>query len=62
MVKLDALLALLDQRVLVDLPVELDGIAVDLLQRLINGDGADRHRQVAHDPFARVVDKWLPAT
>ena len=52
----DALLALLDQRVLVDLPVELDGIAVDLLQRLVDRHGADRHRRIADDPFARGVD------
>ncbi len=52
----DALFALLDQRVLVAFPVELDRIAVDLLQRLINGNGADRHRRIAQDPFARVVD------
>src|SRR5207247_2913052 len=52
----DALLALLDQRVLVALPVELDGIAVDLLQRLVDRHGADRHRRIADDPFARGVD------
>ena len=52
----DALLALLDQRVLVDLPVELDRIAVDLLQRLVDRHGADRHRRIAQDPFAGVVD------
>ena len=52
----DALLALLDQRVLVALPVELDRIAVDLLQRLVDRHGADRHRRIADDPFARVVD------
>ena len=51
-----ALLALLDQRVLVDLPVELDRIAVDLLQRLIDRHRADRHRRVPDDPFARGVD------
>ena len=53
---IDALLALLDQRVLVALPVELDRIAVDLLQRLIDRHGADRHRRIAQDPFAGVVD------
>ena len=53
---IDALLALLDQRVLVALPVELDGIAVDLLQRLVDRHGSDRHRRVAQDPFAGVVD------
>ena len=52
----DALFALLDQRVLVTFPVELDRIAVDLLQRLIDRHGADRHRRIAQDPFARVVD------
>ena len=52
----DALLALLDQRVLVALPVELDRIAVDLLQRLVDRHGADRHRRIADDPFAGVVD------
>ena len=52
----DALFALLDQRVLVAFPVELDRVAVDLLQRLVDRHGADRHRRVAQDPFARVVD------
>ena len=52
----DALLALLDQRVAIDLPRELGGIAADLLQRLVDRHGADRHRRIAHDPFARVVD------
>ena len=51
-----ALLALLDQRVLVAFPVELDRIAVDLLQRLVDRHRADRHRRVADDPFAGVVD------
>ena len=40
----DALLGLLDQRVAVDLPGELDGIAVALLQRLVDRHRADRHR------------------
>ena len=53
---IDALLALLDQGVLVALPVELDGIAVDLFERLIDRHGADRHRRIAQDPFAGVVD------
>ena len=52
----DALLALLDQRVAIDLPVELGRIAAHLLQRLVDRHGADRHRRIAHDPFARVVD------
>src|SRR3974390_2290736 len=52
----DALLALLDQRVLVALPIELDGISAHLLQRLVDRHGPDRHRRVADDPLARVVD------
>ncbi len=52
----DALFALLDERVLVALPVELDRVAVDLLQRLVDRHGADRHRRIADDPFAGVVD------
>ncbi len=52
----DALLALLNQRVLVHLPGQLDGIAAALLERLINGDSADRHGRVAQNPLAGVVD------
>ena len=51
-----ALFALLDQRVLVDFPVELDRIAIDLFQRLVDRHGPDRHRRIAQNPFARVVD------
>ena len=52
----DALFALLDQRVLVELPGQLDRIAFALLQRLVDRHGADRHRRVAQDPFAGGVD------
>ena len=52
----DALLGLLDQRVAVDLPRELLRLAVDLLERLVDRHRADRHRRVAHDPLARLVD------
>src|SRR4029079_5527107 len=52
----DALLGLLDQSVAVEVPGQLLGDAADLLQRLVDGDGADRHGRVADDPFARVVD------
>ena len=52
----DPLLALLDQRVAIDFPGELDGVAVALLQRLVDRHGADRHRRIAQDPLARVVD------
>ncbi len=52
----DALLRLLDQRVLEDLPGQVLGLAVDLLERLIDRHGPDRHRRVADDPLARLVD------
>ena len=52
----DALLGLLDQRVAVDFPGQVLGDAADFLQRLVDGDGADRHGRVADDPFAGVVD------
>ena len=53
---IDALLGLLDQRVLEHFPVELQRIAADLLQRLVDRHGADRNRRVAQDPGADVVD------
>ncbi len=53
---IDPLLGLLDQRVAEDLPAEVLGDPADLLQRLIDRDGADRDRAVADDPFAGVVD------
>ena len=52
----DALLGLLDQRVLEHFPVQLGRVAIDLLQRLVDRHRADRHRRVAHDPAADVVD------
>ena len=52
----DALLGLLDQRVAIDLPRQIFGTAADLLERLVDRHGADRHRRVAHDPLARLVD------
>src|SRR5713101_5798980 len=51
-----ALLALLDQRVAVDLPVQLLDLAADLFQRLVDGHSADWYRRVADDPLARGVD------
>ena len=50
------LLSLLDQRVAEDCPGQLLGHPADLLQRLIDRHGADRHGGVADDPFAGVVD------
>ena len=52
----DALLALLDERVAVDLPGQILRPAADLLERLIDRHRADRHRRVADDPLARLVD------
>jgi len=50
------LLRLLHQRVAEDLPGQFLGDAAHLLQRLIDGHGADRYRGIAHDPFPRLVD------
>ena len=52
----DALLGLLDQRVAIDLPGQLFGPPAHLLERLVDRHGADRHRRVADDPLARLVD------
>ena len=52
----DTLLGLLDERVAIDLPGEIFGPAADLLERLVNRHGADRHRRVAQDPLAGLVD------
>src|SRR5437764_1016756 len=51
----DALLRLLDERVAVDLPGELLGLAADLLERLVDRHRADGHRRVAQDPLAGLV-------
>ena len=51
-----SLLTLLDKRIAVNLPVEVFHFAVHLFQRLVDRNGAYRHRTVAHDPFARLVD------
>ena len=52
----DALLGLLDQGVAIDLPREVLGHATHLLQRLVDRHRADRHRRVADDPLARLVN------
>ncbi|VUM29528.1 hypothetical protein PGKDCPLP_04316 [Stenotrophomonas maltophilia] len=51
-----ALLGLLDQCVAEDLPGERLGAAIDLLQRLVDRHGTDRHRRVADDPLAGLMD------
>ena len=53
---IDALLGLFDQRVAEDFPGQVLGLAVDLLQRLVDRHRADRHGRIADDPFARFVD------
>ncbi len=53
---IDALLGLLDQRVAEDLEGKLGRIAVDFFERLIDRHRADRHRRIAHDPVADIVD------
>ena len=52
----DPLLGLFDQRVAEQLPGQLLGNASDLLQRLVDRHGPDRHRRVAEDPLAGLVD------
>ena len=50
------LLALFDQGVAIDFPVQVLGHAVHLFQGLIDGHGADGDGAVADDPLADVVD------
>ncbi len=50
------LLGLFEQGVAEQLPGEVFGDAVGLLQRLIDGHGTDGHRAVAQDPLAGLVD------
>jgi hypothetical protein len=52
----DTLLRLLDEGIAIDLPAEVVGLAVDLLQCLVEGDGTDGHGAIADDPLARLVD------
>ncbi len=52
----DALLGLLDERVAVDLPGEVLRPTADFLERLVDRHGANRHRRVAQNPLARLVD------
>ena len=53
---IDPLLGLLDERVAIDLPRQILGTSADLLERLVDRDRADRHRRVAEDPLARLVN------
>ena len=42
----DSLLCLLDESVAVDLPAQLLGLAIDLLECLVDRDGPDRHGEL----------------
>ncbi len=53
---IDALLGLLDQRVAEELPGEVLGDAANFFERLVDRHRADRHRRIAQDPLARLVD------
>src|SRR5260370_17516596 len=55
----DALFALLDQRVLVELPGQLYRISGALLQRLINWNGAEPNRPISKYPFS--PPRFLPS-
>ena len=50
------LLGLLDQCVAENFPRQIFGLAVHLLQRLVNRHRADGHGRVAQDPFTGLVD------
>src|SRR5690606_8230835 len=52
----DALLGLFDQRVAIDLPGQVFGDAIDFLQRLIDGHGANGQHGITDDPLAGLVD------
>ena len=53
---IDPLLRLFDERVAINFPGQFFRAAADFFQRLINRHGADRHRRIANDPFARGVN------
>ena len=53
---IDALLRLLDQGLDEQIDVQLLGIAIDLLEALVDRHRADGHRRVANDPLAGLVD------
>ena len=52
----DALLGLLLEHVEEQVDVEVLDLAVDLLERLVDRHGADRHGRVAQDPLPGLVD------
>jgi hypothetical protein len=52
----NALFSLLDERVAVQFPRQLLGLTIDFLERLIDWHSADRHRRIAQNPLARLVN------
>ena len=52
----DPLLRLLDQSVTIDLPGQFFSFSTNLFECLIDGNGSDRNRRIADDPFASRVD------
>ena len=52
----DTLFGLLDEGVPIDFPSQILGLAADLFQSLINGNGPDGHRGVSQDPLPGGVD------
>ena len=53
---IDTLLALLDERVAIDLPREVLWATANFLERLVDRHCADRNGGVADDPFTRRVN------
>src|SRR5690606_18181124 len=51
-----SLLGLLDQGIAVDFPGQILGLAVHLIQVLVNGHGADGNGRIAEDALAGLVD------
>ena len=51
-----ALFALFDKRVAEQLPGQVLGLSLHFFHSLVHRHGADRHRAVTHNPFARLMD------
>ena len=52
----NALFALLYQRVAIEFPRQIFGNTVHFLHGLVHGNGSDGNRTVSDDPFTRFVD------
>jgi hypothetical protein len=53
---IDTLLALLDERVAINLPCKVLWATANFLERLVDWYSADRNGGVADDPFTRLVN------